>query len=205
MSSDRFNSIYSNSIFPHLLSESCNETFTKLIHITTDCVFSGTTGPYNESSRHDCLDEYGKSKSLGEPTDSMVLRTSIIGEEVYNKVSLIEWAKSMKDGEVNGYTNHYWNGVTTKEYAEACHNIIKKNLYEQGLFHVFSPKPVSKFELLQIINNKFELNMKISNFATQDACNRTLSTNKNLNNELNIRSIEDQIKRIVIGENNETF
>ena len=205
MENNHFNSVYTNSIFPHLLSDSAEQSGAKLIHITTDCVFSGVLGNYSESSAHDCLDDYGKTKSLGEPDNCMVLRTSIIGEEVYNKVSLIEWAKTMKDQQVNGFTNHYWNGMTTKEYAKTCHTIIENDFFEKGLFHIFSPNTVSKFDLLNIINNKFELNMKVNKFTTEQSCDRSLATNKNLNSKLDIRSIQNQIKLINIGENNETF
>jgi dTDP-4-dehydrorhamnose reductase len=146
------NAIVVNSIFPHKFANFCKENNTKLIHITTDCVFSGKTGRYFESSLHDCLDEYGKTKSLGEPNNCMVIRTSIIGQEIKNNVSLVEWARSQKGKEVRGFTNHLWNGVTTTEYAKICDQIIQKNLYKEELYHVYS-NYVNKFQLL---NFKFD-------------------------------------------------
>ena len=119
-------SIYLNSLFPYELSSFCKKENIRLIHITTDCVFSGMDGNYSESSIHDALDFYGKSKSLGEPDNCMVLRTSIIGEELHNNVSLIEWVKSMKGQKVKGFTNHYWNGMTTNQYAKVC-DIVTEN------------------------------------------------------------------------------
>jgi dTDP-4-dehydrorhamnose reductase len=104
-------------------------------------------------SLHDCLDDYGKSKSLGEPTNCMVIRTSIIGEEIHKNASLIAWAKTQKGKSVNGFLNHDWNGVTTLEYAKVCQQVIDKGLYEIGLHHVHSPQSVNKFELLQIISD----------------------------------------------------
>ena len=72
----------------------------------------------------------GKSKSLGEAKEAcMVLRTSIIGDEIHKNASLIAWVKSMKDKEINGYINHLWNGITTKHYAEICEQIIENNLF----------------------------------------------------------------------------
>ena len=79
-----------NSIFPHLLSQCCRETNNKLIHITTDCVYTGSKGNYNENDEHDETNMYGLSKSLGEPDNTTIIRTSIIGEEMENKKSLLE-------------------------------------------------------------------------------------------------------------------
>ena len=107
-----------NCIFPNMLSVLCNELNIKFIHITTDCVFSGKKGNYTENDVHDETNIYGLSKSLGEPNNCTVIRTSIIGEELKSKKSLLEWVisndnkDSKKVTEINGYTYHYWNGVT---------------------------------------------------------------------------------------------
>tara|TARA_R110001592_G_scaffold158389_1_gene389520 strand:+ start:258 stop:1061 length:804 start_codon:yes stop_codon:yes gene_type:complete len=185
------NSIYINSIFPHKLSKYCKVKEIKLIHITTDCVFSGLVGKYHESSVHDCEDEYGKSKSLGEPSNCMVLRTSIIGEEIHKNASLIEWVKSNEGGEINGFTNHMWNGVTTKHYGELCAQIIRKDMYEDGLFHVHSNE-VSKYELLNMINRRFSLNITITPIKAKKI-DRTLTSNLDLVKNLKIKSIQQQI------------
>lgn len=195
MNSNMLESIYINSIFPRLLSNYCQEKNIKLIHITTDCVFSGKDGNYSEESFHDCLDEYGKSKSLGEPNNCMVVRTSIIGEEIHKNASLISWAKSMKGKDVNGFINHLWNGVTTNHYAEICEQIIQKNLFEVGIFHVHS-NIVNKFELLNILNNKFLLDLKITKFEDKNKVDRTLATNKNLLKNIDIKSIQQQIEEL---------
>ena len=89
-----------NSLFPHFLSQLKNEYNCKVIHISTDCVFSGKDGGYNEDSPHDCVDEYGKSKSLGENENLTIIRTSIIGEEIRNKKSLLEWICSKSNSDV---------------------------------------------------------------------------------------------------------
>lgn len=187
-------SIYLNSVFPYALSEFCNNMKYKMIHITTDCVFSGKKGNYTEKDIHDAEDEYGKSKSLGEgcSNDCMVIRTSIIGEEIHKNASLIEWVKSQKGKTVNGYTNHFWNGVTTKQYAKVCSQIIDNNLYEKDLFHVFS-NIINKYELVSIINERFSLDLTINKFEPEQKCDRTLSTIKSLNEKLDIPSIRDQI------------
>lgn len=191
MEDDFIESIYANAIFPHKLSKYCKKEGIKLIHITTDCVFSGKDGNYSEESLHDCLDAYGKTKSLGEPSDCMVLRTSIIGEELHKNASLIEWVRKNKGKEINGYTDHIWNGVTTKNYGDICHKIINHNLYEEGLFHIHSDT-VSKFKLLNMINEKFNLGIKVNEFRT-DPIIRTLSTKKKLNSIVNKKSLQQQI------------
>lgn len=195
MDKNPITSIYINSIFPRKLADHCGQNDVKLIHITTDCVFSGKDGNYHEDSLHDCLDNYGKSKSLGEPENCMVIRTSIIGEEIHKNASLISWVKSMKGKEANGFKNHWWNGVTTNHYAEICQNIIDNSLYEVDLFHVHS-NTVDKHQLLNLINDKFDLDIKISGIVTDVSVDRTLASKKHLINKLNIKSIEQQIKEL---------
>jgi len=195
MKEDLTNNIYINAIFPRKLSDYCESKKVKLIHITTDCVFSGKDGNYSESSLHDCLDEYGKSKSLGEPNNCMVIRTSIIGEEIHKNASLISWAKSMRGKEVNGFLNHLWNGITTKRYAEICEEIIKNNLFEIGLFHIYS-NYLSKFELLHLINKKFDLQLKINQHFDNISIDRRLITHKNLKSNISFKSIQQQIEEL---------
>ena len=181
-----------NSMFPHLLSELCKNTKTKLIHVTTDCVFSGKKGLYTEEDPHDCLDFYGKTKSIGEPENCMVLRTSIIGKEIHNYASLVEWAFSMRGQEVNGFDRHIWNGMTTDQYAKCCDYIISNNLYKEKLYHIFS-NPITKYNLLKLFNVKWNLDLKINKFSQGDIMNKTLSTINNLNDKLNIPTIEEQV------------
>jgi dTDP-4-dehydrorhamnose reductase len=192
-SKDYPNSIYVNSVFSRKLANYCAEKKIKLIHITTDCVYSGKKGKYVESDPHDALDVYGKSKSLGEPENCMVLRTSIIGHELHGKVSLLEWIKSQEGKEVNGFSNHYWNGITTEQYAKVCETIIRSGLWSVGLFHVFSPNVVSKYQLLQAVNDKFNLHLTIKDVSAPESIDRTLSTNKILCSLLQIPVLEMQI------------
>jgi len=191
---DKVKSIYLNSVFPRELADFCEKKDIKLIHITTDCVFSGATGAYSENSDHDCPDFYGKTKSLGEPENCMVLRTSIIGEEIHKDASLIAWVKSMAGKEINGYTNHYWNGVTTNQYAKICDHIIEDDLYTKGLFHIHS-NTVSKFELVTQINNRFNLGIKIHAQAPGQPVDRTLSTITELSNKImnKVPTVQQQI------------
>lgn len=192
---NKVHSIIINSLFPWQLADHAQKTKAKLIHITTDCVFSGKGGNYHENSEHDALDFYGKSKSLGEPNKTMVLRTSIIGEEIHNHANLLAWVKSMAGKDINGFTNHLWNGITTNQYAKLCEKIINNNMYEPGIFHIFSNR-VNKFKLLQLLDKKFNLRLKIKKYQTDVAINRILATTKDLQSKLEIPTIEKMIKEI---------
>jgi len=185
-----------NSVFPWKLAEYCKQRNTKLIHITTDCVFSGAKGQYTEEDSHDSLDDYGKSKSLGEPTNCMVLRTSIIGEEIHKKASLIEWVKSQKGQSTNGFVNHHWNGITTRQYAQVCDQIILKELYKENKFHISSPSPITKHKLVSLLGERFDLNLTVNEHTTDISVDRTLMTVKSLCSHLDILEIEQQIKEI---------
>lgn len=177
-----------NSLFPYSLSEAVEGSDTKVVHITTDCVYSGDlaqTLSYNEDSIHDVEDDYGLTKFLGEPDNVMVLRTSIIGEEVGQQRSLIEWLKSNKGGEVNGFLDHHWNGVTCLQLAKIVCNLIDKNDMWIGKRHVHS-NTVNKFELLNIINDAFSLDLKVNKVDSGNYCNRSLSTKYSNINTLNL-------------------
>lgn len=187
-------SIYINSVFPHKLADFCERDKSKLIHITSDCVFSGKDGNYNEGNLHDALDDYGKSKSLGEPKNCMVLRTSIIGEEIHKNASLISWVKSQNGKKVKGFTNHIFQGLTTNHLAECFGKIIDNNLFETGTKHIFSPTPINKFELVKMISDKYNLDLDIEPFETEQKVDRSLSTKYDLCSKLEINELSQQIK-----------
>ncbi len=190
--------IYTNAIFPRQLADwiegwnnySKHSPFNepdrpghnvKLIHITTDCVFSGNVGLYDEKSPHDALDEYGKSKSLGEPSNCMVIRTSIIGPEWNgNKKSLVEWLVSNRGKEVNGFLNHMWNGLTTLELCKCIDKIIKQDLISNGTVHLFS-NDVTKCGMLMEMSEAWGLGVKVNIAYAPTACDRTMRTVKELN------------------------
>jgi len=186
--------IYTNAVFPHELV-SWNHRFevgAKIIHITTDCVFDGADGGYTEKRPHNALDDYGRSKSLGEPDDCMVLRTSIIGPEWNgNKRSLLQWF--LGRGNVNGYDNHIWNGLTTLELSRCISDIINMELYSNGTYHLFS-NDVTKYELLRIMESWWKLGIAVHKTSAPHICNRTLRTTKSLNNTLKPSGIEKMIE-----------
>lgn len=183
-----------NSLFPHVLARYCSEHHIGLIHITTDCVYSGAKGNYTETDVHDCDDIYGRTKSLGEPLDqAMVLRTSIIGPEIHNFSSLVSWTQSQTGKIVSGFTNHRWNGITTKTYGQIIETIIDTSMWTPGLFHVFSPQPVTKFELLRMIDKRYDLHLTINPTEATVPVDRTLDTKWGLCHTLNIPDLGTQI------------
>ena len=151
-----------NTLFPHKLNEISKKNSYKLIHITTDCVYDGSKGNYSVNDIHTSKDIYGISKSQGEPEEATIIRTSIIGEELIGKKSLIEWVKSQKNGTINGYTNHYWNGVTCFELAKYIKNILDNNTFWNGIKHICSPNIVTKYELCCYINEIYSLNIEVT-------------------------------------------
>jgi dTDP-4-dehydrorhamnose reductase len=187
--------IFTNGIFPHYLAQWGQETNTKVIHITTDCVFDGSTGKYTELSPHNALDAYGKSKSVGEPENCMVIRTSIIGPENGTKKSLVEWVKQQDGKRVSGFTNHYWNGVTTLQLAKALYSIMTDDTYTLGTHHVFASNDVTKLHLVKTIAEYYRVSVEVTP-AEVEYCDRTLRTVKALNHTLSIPSVEWMIKEM---------
>jgi dTDP-4-dehydrorhamnose reductase len=186
------NAIQVNSVFPRVLANVCEKIGVKIIHPTTDCVFTGEKGSYTESDKHDISDVYGRTKSLGEPNNCTVIRTSIIGEEVHQKRSLVEWVKSNKNKNVFGFTNHHWNGITCLEFSKICKKIIDNNLYWNGVRHLFS-NSVNKLELVTLISNVYELNISVEPKETPEKCDRTLFSETEFYKTLQIPTLKEQI------------
>lgn len=180
-----------NTLFPHKLSELSNIYDNEFIHITTDCVFDGKKGNYSIEEKHNAKDIYGVSKSLGEPEKATVIRTSIIGEELTGKKSLIEWVKSKKDSKINGYTNHFWNGVTCLTLANFIKNIIDNNDFWKGIKHICSENIVSKYDLCSYINEIYKLNINIEKYEDSISKNMTLSSNSIVINKDIYQQIEE--------------
>lgn len=185
-----------NSLFPHLLWASCKRRGARMIQPTTDCVFSGTKGLYTETDLHDEKGAYGLSKSLGEPPGCTVLRTSILGNELFNKKSMLEWVLSNHDKTINGWTNHHWNGITCLEYCKVVETILERNLFWSGIRHITSPSPKSKYELSVLIRDIYRRSIVIHPVATELAVDKTLSTLYPTNREFNIPDLSVQLKEL---------
>lgn len=160
--------VWFNAYFPHLLSQVCDATGARFLHISTDCVFSGESGPYIESSRKDGIDFYGRTKALGEPCGAhdLTIRTSIIGPELRNSgTGLFEWFLR-QEGVVQGYTKALWSGVTTLELAKFIAFVIDELLELNGLVHYAVPGGISKYDLLCEIRKVFKKNIDIQPVAS---------------------------------------
>lgn len=149
------NGIYLNSTLPHLLAEELRDRATKLIHISSDCVFEGSRGQYTEADRPDALSYYGRSKALGEVVDqeNLTLRTSIVGPELKtNGTGLFHWFMK-QTGSVAGYRRVIWSGVTTLQLAKNIEEDIVRQ--KTGLYHLVNGETICKHDLLQLFNAAF--------------------------------------------------
>ena len=185
-----------NTVFPQNLAVYSSKTISKCIHISTDCVYSGSKGKYTENDSFDARDVYGMSKVGGESGDLMVLRTSIIGPEKYHNRSLLEWAKSRSGTKVDGYLNHYWNGLTTLYLSEVIFNIIMNGDFRIGTYHIHSPDVVSKFQLLEYFNQIFQLNLTITPVNGPEYCDRSLSSLNKLSSKYVTKTIFQQVAEL---------
>lgn len=148
-------STYLNSFLPHYLEHRFEGTKTKLLHLSTDCVFSGHNGPYKEDSPYDGDTFYDRSKALGEVINDkdLTLRMSIIGPDLSEQgVGLFNWFQK-QTGTIFGFKNAVWNGITTIELAHAIDQAIKQNL--TGLYHLTPKENINKFELLKLFKTIF--------------------------------------------------
>jgi dTDP-4-dehydrorhamnose reductase len=182
-----------NAIFPRNLSLFCKTEGIRCIHISSESIFSGDRGSYTEDDISDAVDLYGMTKSAGEGPNCMILRTSIIGEEREESHSLVEWAKKQQGQRVEGVVNHFWNGVTNLYLAEIIEKILENDAYEEGVFNIHSPNTVSKMELLEIINEAFELHLRIKPLEAVQYCDRTLSSKHSLSRLYSTKTIQMQV------------
>jgi len=144
--------VYLNSYLPHLISDTLRNTKTKLIHISTDCVFSGKAGIYSENSFRDGETFYDRTKALGEVEDdkNLTFRSSIVGPDMKeNGIGLFNWFMK-QNGTINGYTKAIWTGVTTLTLAKAMERAAIENL--TGIYNLVNNKSISKFDLLGLFN-----------------------------------------------------
>lgn len=150
-----------NSYLPHLLAERCSIYNTRLIHFSTDCIYDGKEGNYKDNRICNALDMYGRSKALGEVSapHALTIRTSIIGHELASSISLVDWFLK-SDSNITGFNKAIFSGLPTVEIAEFIYNkIIGSDI--NGVFNL-SAEPISKYELLKIINHIYGAQKNIS-------------------------------------------
>lgn len=151
-----------NALFPHRLVALCELVSARLIHISTDCVFSGESGQYTESDLSDATDLYGKSKYLGElshASHAITLRTSIIGHGIHTGFGLIDWFLSQSEA-ISGYKKAVFSGLTTLELTRVIKEHVIPNSDLSGLYHV-AVEPISKFDLLSLTAEIYRKDIEI--------------------------------------------
>lgn len=145
-----------NAMLPHRLARLCELIGARLIHVSTDCVFSGRKGDYLESDTSDAEDLYGKSKYIGELHDlphAITLRTSIIGHELGSSHALVDWFLCQQ-GSVKGFTKAIFSGLPTVELARVMKDFVVPHLSLNGLYHV-AAEPIAKFDLLGLVASEY--------------------------------------------------
>jgi dTDP-4-dehydrorhamnose reductase len=175
---DPYTSISVNALFPHQLVRAGREIGFRLIHLSTDCVFSGRKGNYTELDTSDAEDLYGRTKLLGEVDyeNCLTIRTSMIGRELSGSHGLVEWFLSQAGQRVRGFKRAVFSGFTTGALAESIADLIEQHAELSGVWHV-AAEPINKFDLLTLIKQSYNLDIQIEADETF-ACDRSLNASR---------------------------
>ncbi len=183
-SDDKSKAVYLNSYLPHLIVDVLKNEKTKLIQMSTDCVFAGNTGPYVENSLRDGTKFYDRTKALGEIEDSknLTFRNSIIGPDMnVSGIGLFNWFMK-QNGTIKGYTGALWSGVTTLTLAKAMEKAVEENVC--GLYNLVNNNSISKYELLGLFNKYFRNNQVVINRFDEFKLDKSL---KNIRNDFSFK------------------
>jgi len=166
-----------NGMFPHYLENLLKDTNTRIIHLSTDCVFDGVKGNYIESDVHTETNMYGRSKSIGELNNDkdVTFRMSIIGTDIdANGTGLLNWMLTNTDTTVTGWDNHMWNGMTTLQLAKCIDQYMQDPKFT-GVYHIVDNNiSINKHDLLCLINDVFDCNKTIVRAQTPSNVNKIL-------------------------------
>ncbi len=167
-----------NSLLPHRLALVCRTVEARLIHLSTDCVFSGRKGNYCETDCSDADDLYGRTKFLGEVSEAhcLTLRTSMIGPELSRKTGLVEWFLAQRGQTVKGFTKAIFSGFPTSELACLVERVLVDVPTVHGVYHV-AARPISKYDLLTLIRDRLHLPITIERDSTFE-CDRSLNASR---------------------------
>lgn len=200
------NAVFLNSFLPHWLIKTTANLTTRIIHMSTDCVFSGNSGGYTERAFPDGKTFYDRSKALGENDDTknLTFRNSIVGPDISKDgIGLFNWFMKQRR-EVNGYTKVFWSGVTTLTLAKAMEQAAKEKL--TGLYHLTNNTSVSKYELLSLFNKYAKNNALQINPVDGIECNKTIiNTRKDFS--FIVPSYDEMVKEMIdwIETHNELY
>lgn len=152
-----------NAVFPHKLAVWAKDNYKRIIHFSTDCVFDGTVGNYTETSLTTAEDIYGRTKALGEINynHTLTIRSSFIGQELFDKTELLDWFLSQEGKQIKGFTNTFYSGVSTIYMARVIKKIISNYPNLNGLYQLAPDEPISKYELLNIAKKAYKINIEI--------------------------------------------
>lgn len=192
-----------NSLFPHQLEKHFKNTPTRVVHLSTDCIFDGATGNYTEKDTPTETNMYGRSKLLGELNNDkdITFRMSIIGPEIKDGTGLLHWVTSNKDDTLPGWSNAWWNGITTLQLAK-CIDQYMQDPKISGLYHLTgtteqqSDYRINKFELLKMINEVYRLNKKIVDTTGPKSINKVLINTRSDEFNFNIPSYKLMITEL---------
>ena len=183
-----------NSFLPHYLDSLAEKHNFKLIHVSTDCVFSGKNGNYSETDFPDAASFYGRTKSLGELNNgrSVTFRTSIVGPDINEKgIGLFNWFMK-QSGEIKGFSNVVWTGVTTVELAKCIEKSFDMDI--TGLYNLVNNKKVNKYELLLLFKKYTGKNMEIKEDGSYKSDKSLVNNRKDF--DFDIPGYEGQIKEM---------
>jgi dTDP-4-dehydrorhamnose reductase len=191
-----------NSLFPHQAAEACGAAGARLVHVSTDCVFSGelpAPGRYTEDDLPDARDLYGRSKLLGEVVSGgLTLRTSIIGWELERSSGLLQWFASQAGGSARGFANALFSGLTTRALARLIGRVLVDAPDLEGLYHV-SSDPISKYDLLVALDDALDLDCAIER-VEEPRINRSLDSSRfREETGIGVPSWEEMIREYAIG------
>jgi dTDP-4-dehydrorhamnose reductase len=169
-----------NVDFPNALAKTAEERGVRVIQVATDCVYSGALGNYSEKSPHDPHDVYGKTKSLGESPSANVmhLRCSLIGPELGRASLFFEWVRQQPPGSlIEGYTNHLWNGITSKAFGQVVSGVLVEGLFAAGVQHLVPDDAVTKDQLVRsVLKELGRSDVRVTSVSAPERVDRTLST-----------------------------
>ena len=156
-----------NTTFPIILNNICKRNDARFVHICSDCVFKGDKGNYSEVDKCDATDVYAITKKRVK--SGTIIRTSFIGNDLNDDgVGLMKWIINNQNNTIDGYINCLWNGITALELAKQIYKIIVNEKFWDGTRHIFSPKIISKYELCNLINTVYNLNIKVNKLNAQN-------------------------------------
>jgi dTDP-4-dehydrorhamnose reductase len=175
-------SVKLNIDFPNDLAKAAEKLGVNIIQVATDCVFSGLAGGYSEGSAHDAPDVYGKTKSLGEtPSPNVMhLRCSLIGPEVGRNSLFFEWVRQQPaNAQINGYTNHLWNGLSSRAFGKVVSGIISEELFQPSVQHLVPSDEVTKDELVRLeLSALGRDDVQVTSTEGEHPIDRTLETDR---------------------------